>query len=114
MRKHLYDLVDNKSTQKYSVAYAALMLVAIVASIIPLMFRNECTYFRHLEIFGCSIFIFDYIAKWATADFRIGKKGIKTFLIYPFSAWAIFDLITILPSFNILNRSLVSINLSFG
>ncbi len=66
MRRQLYNLVDNKSQQIYGVAYAALMFVAIMASITPLMFRKEYAYFDYLEIFGCSIFIFDYIAKNAS------------------------------------------------
>ncbi|MFR9584315.1 MAG: ion transporter [Rikenellaceae bacterium] len=73
------------------------------------MFREQCELFKYLEFFGCSIFIFDYIVKWITVDFRSGNKNVKTFLLHPFSAWAIFDLITILPSFNILSKGLVSI-----
>ncbi|MFI3281810.1 MAG: ion transporter [Rikenellaceae bacterium] len=109
MRRHLFDIIDNKSPSISSISYAALMVVAIVASIAPLMFRERYWIFTYLEIFGCSVFIFDYIAKWITADYRTGRAGFKAFLLYPFTPWAIFDLITILPSFNILNRGLITI-----
>lgn len=109
MRKRLFDLVDNKSFSSASVAYSALMLLAIFASVYPLMFREQSELFWYLEVFGCCIFIFDYLAKWVTADYRKGVKGVKAFVFYPFTAWAIFDLVTILPTFNILNRGLVTV-----
>ncbi|MFR9505680.1 MAG: ion transporter [Rikenellaceae bacterium] len=111
MRKRLFDLVDNKSHSICIMAYAVIMFIAIIASITPIMFRERHWSFSYLEIFGCTIFIFDYIAKWITADYRTGKSSARAFVLYPFSAWAIFDLLTILPSFNIVNRSFVSIRI---
>ena len=65
-------------------AYDILMLVAIIASIIPLMFATEYTVFRWIEIVTVSIFIVDYLLRWFTADIRMGK-GIWSFVLYPFS-----------------------------
>lgn len=89
--------------------YGYLMLAAIFASVIPLMTRTELPIFKYLDIFACSLFIFDYIAKWATADYRSGKSGVWEFVRYPITAWAIFDLFTILPTLNILNKGFVSL-----
>lgn len=50
-----------------------------------------------------SLFILDYILRWITADYRLGKKG-WSFVIYPFSGWAIVDILSILPGLSILGR----------
>ncbi len=109
MRRKIFDIIDSKSCSPISHAYGVLMFIAIVVSIIPLMTREEMLIFSRFEIFACGLFIFDYIAKWATADYRSGKSGAKAFLLYPFTGWAIFDLFTILPTLNILNRGFVSL-----
>ena len=84
-------------------AYDILMLVAIIASIIPLMFATEYPVFRRIEIVTVSIFIVDYLLRWFTADIRMGKGG-WSFVLYPFSAWAIIDLLSILPGLSVLSR----------
>ncbi len=109
MRKHLFNIIDNESRTLVSTIYGYLMLLAIFVSIIPLMTRTDYAIFRYFDYSACVVFIFDYLAKWATADYRTGKSSLKSFLLYPFTAWAIFDLFTILPTLNILNRSLVSL-----
>ena len=50
------------------------------------------------------IFIIDYLLRWATADFKYEKRGILSFLKYPFSPMAIIDLLSILPSLSIVNN----------
>ena len=79
------------------------MLVAIVVSIIPLMFTTDYPAFKVIEIITVSLFILDYILRWITADYRFGKKG-WSFVIYPFSGWAIVDILSILPGLSILGR----------
>ena len=79
------------------------MLVAIVASIIPLMFTTDYPVFKVIEIITVSLFILDYILRWITADYRLGKKG-WSFVIYPFSGWALVDILSILPGLSILGR----------
>ena len=48
-------------------------------------------------------FIIDYILRWITADYRVGKQG-WSFLIYPFTGWAIIDILSILPGLHILGQ----------
>lgn len=79
------------------------MLVAITASIIPLMFVKETASFRIIEQVTVSIFIVDYILRWITADYRLHKEG-WSFVIYPFTGWAIIDILSILPGLSLLGR----------
>ena len=106
MRKKLFYLVENGQDPENPGKldwYDILMLVAIVASIVPLMFTQDCKSFRIIEQVTVSLFILDYILRWITADYRLGKKG-WSFVLYPFTGWAILDLLSILPGFNVLAR----------
>lgn len=89
MRKRLYNLIQ-------SVPYSFAMIALIVVSIIPLAFHQETEVFRIIDACTTSAFIFDYVARWMTADFEISKKF--PFARYPFQPISIIDLISILPS----------------
>ncbi len=82
------------------------MLIAIVISIIPLMFRSTNLLFEIAEYTVTILFVFDYILRWATADIRMKQKKVWSFLIYPFTPVAIIDLISILPIIGSVNNSL--------
>lgn len=104
MRKRIYEIIEQaKEGDRISFVYDCVMLVAIVVSIIPLMFTTDYPVFKVIEIITVSLFILDYILRWITADYRLGKKG-WSFVIYPFSGWAIVDLLSILPGLSILGR----------
>lgn len=104
MRKRVYSIIEQGyGGDTISIVYDVLMLVAITASIIPLMFVEETTTFRIIEQITVSFFILDYILRWATADYRIGKRG-WSFVLYPFTGWAIVDLLSILPGLQLMGK----------
>lgn len=104
MRKRLYDIIEQgHSGDKASIAYDIVMLVAITASIFPLMFIEDRLAFRIIEQVTVALFIIDYLLRWFTADYKVQKKG-WSFIIYPFTGWAIIDLLSILPGLNILGK----------
>lgn len=104
MRKRIYEIIEQgQSGDKVSIAYDIFMLVAITISIIPLMFVDETSLFRVIEQVTVAVFIIDYLLRWFTADYRLGKKG-WSFVLYPFTGWAIIDLLSILPGLQILGK----------
>ena len=100
MRKKIYSLLESSRDGDW---YDILMLVAILVSVVPLMFVEEYAVFRVIEIVTVSIFIVDYILRWITADYRLQKGG-WSFVIYPFTAWAVIDLLSILPALSLIGR----------
>ena len=94
MRKRLYNLICGSG-------YSIFMIICIIISIIPLAFRQETEAFRIIDACTTSAFIFDYVARWMTADFEISKKF--PFARYPFQPMAVIDLISILPSITALS-----------
>ncbi|MBO7640613.1 MAG: ion transporter [Bacteroidales bacterium] len=105
MRKRIFEIVEFRHHRDaLSLTYEVIMLVAITASIIPLMFIHDNRTFRIIEIVTVSIFILDYLLRWLTADFR-SKKGKISFLLYPVTGWAIIDMLSILPVFSLIGPS---------
>lgn len=103
MRKKIFEIIDpRKNDRGISLAYNILMLLAIAVSIVPLLFANDHPVFRYFEQITVAIFIVDYLLRWLTADYRLGKKG-WSFLLYPFTGWAIIDLLSILPALSLLS-----------
>lgn len=102
-RNRLFEIIEKgKQDDKISLLYDWVMLTAIVASIIPLTFSQSYPIFYYVEYITLGIFIIDYLLRWITADLKL-NKGKTSFLIYPFSAMALIDLLSILPGLNILN-----------
>ena len=79
-----------------------VMTVLIIASLLPLCFKESSPVLETIEYACVLVFIADYLARWATADLKLGK-GALSFLIYPFTPMAVIDLLSILPVLNALN-----------
>ena len=104
MRKHLYEIIENPNEDnKLSNIYDFSMLIIIIASLIPLFFKNENIGFIIIDKVTVCIFIIDYLLRWITADYKM-DKGKFSFFIYPFSFMAIIDMLSILPSLTIVNK----------
>lgn len=82
--------------------YAAFSFFVVICSLLPLTVKQMEPWLMVVEYATTAIFIFEYVARWASARITL-KKGYLSFLIYPFTPMAIIDLVTILPTFILLN-----------
>lgn len=104
LRKRIFEIIEiGGDDDKLSKAYDFFMLLTIIVSIIPLWTHTETNLLLLIDKITCVLFIIDYIARWLTADYKLGRGAIS-FLLYPFSVMAIIDLISILPSVTILKK----------
>ena len=104
MRKKIFDIIEvSDGNNKISHFYDLLMIVAIVASIVPLLFKETIELFEVIESVTVVIFVLDYLLRWITADYKLSKGGLS-FLVYPFSFMAIIDLLSILPSLAVISQ----------
>ena len=111
-RQHIYQIIgtaDTIGTDNKPLAgkiYDRVMLICIMLSLVPLAFREHNLTFEIFDKVSVSVFIIDYLLRWLTADLQMPKrKGWKAFLIYPFTPFAIVDLLSIIPSFTLFNRA---------
>ena len=105
LREKINDMIGTKSNLLYSRIYDWLMLVMIAVGIYPLMFREMNNTFIIMDWVSCICFLIDYVLRWITADLRSKRKPLAAFLIYPFTPMAIVDLLSILPTFNVIGSS---------
>ncbi|MBO7496502.1 MAG: ion transporter [Salinivirgaceae bacterium] len=107
MRRKIFEIVEHDTEGQFlSKLYDWLMLITIVISIVPLAFREKNTVFTYFETVSVVIFIADYLLRWITADYKLKRdKKWKSFLLYPFTFFAIIDLLSILPSVGVFKPS---------
>ena len=107
LRSKIYEMIETERGSVVSKIYDWAMLVFIVISIIPLAFREQNIWFEWFDKVSVSIFIIDYLLRWMTADYKLPeRKKWVAFLTYPFTAFAIIDLLSILPSVLVVNKAL--------
>ena len=104
-RKWINDLVEPGKPGTLSQVYDGLMLVAIALGTVSLLFREYRPPFWYFDIISGIIYIVDYILRWMTCDLRSERPKWKAFLIYPFTPMAILDLLSILPTFEVVSSS---------
>ena len=105
-RCKIYDMTETGNSSIISKIYDWAMLFFIILSIIPLAFREQNIWFEWFDKVSVSIFIIDYMLRWITADMRMpNRPKLAAFLTYPFTTFAIIDLLSILPSIIVLNKA---------
>lgn len=105
-RNKIYDTIETGRNSIISKIYDWTMLFFIVISIIPLAFREQNIWFEWFDKVSVTVFIVDYLLRWITADFKLtDRPKWVAFLLYPFTAFAIVDLLSILPSVIVVNKA---------
>ena len=104
MREKLYRIISPaENGDKLSAYYDRFMLVCIISSIIPLCFKRVTPLFLWIDRITVTIFILDYSIRWLTADIKFPQNKVFAFVKYPFTPFAILDLLSILPSVTMLS-----------
>lgn len=97
LQRKIFDLVNRDGKHNlWSHIYDWTMLAMILASIVPLMFKETYPVFPVIEIVTVTAFIIDYLFRWFSSPVDL-RRSWKSYLIYPFTPMAIIDLLSILP-----------------
>ncbi len=103
LRRRVFEIIEVASEgDKASAVYDYSMIVVIVASLIPLAFKDSSAVLGILDRVSVTIFIADYALRLATADYKL-QKGAASFFFYPLTPLALLDLLCILPTFTVLS-----------
>lgn len=104
MRKRIFEIIEKSGgDDRLSAVYDFFMIVLIILSLVPLAFKHETPLLSIIDKTAVTVFIFDYLLRWGTADYKFNSHSLLSFIRYPFSVMAIIDLISILPSLSVLN-----------
>lgn len=105
-RQRIFEMIEVGKDSLVSKVYDWLMLICIIVSLVPLGFREQTDALLYMDLISVSAFIIDYLLRWMTADLKFpNKPKWKAFLLYPVTAFAIIDLLSILPSFIAFSRA---------
>lgn len=105
IRRRVFEIIETaKEDDRLSNVYDVFMMIVIVASLVPLAFKESNRAFEIIDKVAVIIFIIDYLLRLFTADLKL-KKGALSFLMYPITPMAIIDLLCILPSLSIISGS---------
>ncbi len=100
-KRRIYEIIEaSHPDDKASRAYDILMYVAIIIGVLPLTLKHQNKYSILIDLVTLGLFIFDYVARLYTADYKMGYKSIRSYIAYFFKPMAIVDLLSILPIFN--------------
>ena len=103
MRKRIYEVIElAKEKDRLSAIYDSFMILVIVLSLLPLLYKVTPEPLLVLDKVCVGIFLVDYLLRWMTADYKLGRGGLS-FVLYPFTFMALVDLMSILPSLTMLN-----------
>lgn len=107
MRKRIFEIIEvAQDGDRASFIYDTMALILIVVSLVPLAFKTEYMILAVIDKVCATFFTVDYLLRLITADYKYKRSGIAPFVKYPFSAMAIVDLLSILPSFTVVNPGL--------
>ena len=98
-RDKLYQALEKNSSTRAGCWYNWIMLICVFISLVPLCFKEQNAVLIWTDRITTILFIADYILRWSVADHKFTKSGKVAFFIYPFTAFALLDLIAILPFF---------------
>lgn len=86
--------------------YDVFISIVAVLSIVPLMFKDTNAILSMIDKVTVYILFLDYVLRWITHDYIHKTHSKWSFLIYPFTPFAIIDLVSILPSIGLLGNGL--------
>ncbi len=102
---HLILEVDDNSS-RISKIYNVFNILFTLVSLIPLLFKNQTETLLEIEAVAISFFAVDYLLRWFTADIEFpAKSKLRAYLTYPFTIYAILDLLAILPFLTVLDQT---------
>lgn len=106
MKDKIYDIIEvADENETLSKIYDIIMMIAILASTIPLTTKQHYPFYDWIDRVTAVIFIIDYIMRLWTADLKL-KKGKISYIEYPFTPMALVDLISLIPLLGMMNSNL--------
>lgn len=109
LRHKIYDIIEPAGHQRQENRLSSLfdnfMMLMIGFGIAPLLFRETDSILEWMDYISCGVFIIDYVLRLLTADLHLPniRRRWLRFVLYPFTPMAIFDMLSILPSLNLVN-----------
>lgn len=97
-KKRIYTIIEaSQENDRASSVYDMMINIAVIVGFIPLMMKSDNTYTKMIDLTTVLIFLVDYIARFYTADYKMGIKSYKAYVAYILTPMAIIDFLSIMP-----------------
>ncbi len=97
-KRRVYEVIEVSNVgDRSSRAYDVVITTAVIVGLLPMTLKGENLYTRLIELLTGFIFLTDYCVRVYTADFKMGYKSIKAYIVYVLTPLAIMDLLAIIP-----------------
>lgn len=97
-KRRIYEIIEvSKEKDPASKAYDVMILFAVVIGLIPLTMKSESIYTKLIDLVTALIFLFDYLIRLYTSDYKMGIKSYIAYIAYILTPMAIIDLLSIVP-----------------
>lgn len=104
MRHRLFAVIEpGNNNDNGGEIYETIMLLVIIVSLLPMCFKIQTDFLIWLDKAAVTLFALDYLLRFVTADFRYPKLKCAAFVVYPFTPWALADLLSLLPYMSLIN-----------
>ncbi|MFV0518213.1 MAG: ion transporter [Aminipila sp.] len=116
MRQRIFEIVNRTFKEDcISKLYNILVMLAAVISLVPLMFKEQGQELILIDRATVSVLFLDYFLRWFTCDLQTNhrKRGTKNmdFLKYPFTPFAMVELLALLPSLGLVGNNFMLLRL---
>ncbi len=99
LRRRLFEIVEVAEVDDLlSRLYDFLIIFAVFGSLSPLLYHAKMTLLQSIEHISMIILVTDYFLHWSFADLSM-KKGIFSFVLYPFTFSSIINILAIVPPY---------------
>ncbi len=98
IKRRIYEIIESsKDGDVVSKIYDTMILVSITVGMFPLMMKTGNVYTKWINLVTSFIFLFDYLWRVFTSDYKMGFKSYKSYIAYIFMPMAIIDLLSVIP-----------------
>lgn len=97
-KRRIYEIIESSKDQdKVSKSYDIMIFYTVIVGLIPLTMKVDNIYTRLIDLTTVIVFLFDYILRVYTSDYKMGVKSYKAYIAYCFTPMAIIDILSLLP-----------------
>lgn len=86
MRKRIYEIIEvAEGNDQISRIYDVIIMLTIIMSLIPMTVKDQQGWLLVVDHTTVSIFVFDYVLRLITADYKYDKPRVFCVFVYPIS-----------------------------
>lgn len=98
LKRRVYEVIEvSRDEDQASRSYDNMIHVAVIVGLLPLTMKQDNIYTRAIDTVSALIFLWDYILRFYTSDYKMGIKSYKAYIAYVLMPMALIDMLSVIP-----------------